>query len=96
MSLSTMERLSYDLKEAIKNQVTMFQLKRLAQAIRLALLQEKTMVVILKEVKSSNRSRGSTLNCTRIKIKLFYYPLRRFQLQQCKRDMKKRLCYYCD
>lgn len=76
MSLSTMERLSYDLKEAIKNQVTMFQLKRLAQAIRLVLLQERTMVVILKEVKSSNRSRGSTLNCTRIKIKAFLLPIK--------------------
>lgn len=41
MSLSTMEKLLYYLKEAIKNQVTMFQLNGLAQAIGLALLQKK-------------------------------------------------------
>ena len=41
MSLSTMEKLLYYLKETIKNQVTMFQLNGLAQAIELALLQKK-------------------------------------------------------
>lgn len=51
MSLSTTERLSYDLKEAIKNQATMFQLNKLAQAIG-TLLQERTMEIILKEVKA--------------------------------------------
>ena len=95
MSLSTTERLSYDLKEAIKNQATMFQLNKLAQAIE-TLLQERTMEIILKEVKGFNRSRVSTLNSTRIRIKGFFYPLRGFQLQLCKRDMKKGLFYYCD
>ena len=47
----------------------MFQLNKLVQAIGLALLQERTMEAILKELKGSNISGGSTLNFTRIKIK---------------------------
>lgn len=55
------------------------------------------METILKELKGSNRSGGSTLNFTRIRIKgFFYYLLRGFQLQRCRRCIKKRLCYYYD
>lgn len=63
---------------------------KLVQAIRLALLQERTMETILKELKGSNRSGGSTLNFIRIRIKgFFYFLLRGFQIQRCKRCMKK-------
>ena len=53
------------------------------------------MEVILKEFKDSNESGGSTMNSTRIII-TNYHPLRRFKLQKCKKDEKKKFCYYCD
>ena len=54
------------------------------------------MEVILKEFKDSNESGGeSTMNFTRIII-TNYHPLRIFQPQKCKRDEKKKFCYYCD
>ena len=50
------------LKDAIKNQVTMFQPNTLTQAIDLALLQEGAMEAILKEAKGVNKGGVSTMN----------------------------------
>ena len=64
-------------KEAIKNQVTLFQPITLTQTIELVLLQNWIIEVILKEFKDSNESGESRMNFTRIII-TNYHPLRRF------------------
>ena len=49
------------MKNAVKNQVTMFRLNILTQTIELALLSERIMKAILKEVKDSNESDGEAI-----------------------------------
>ena len=49
------------MKNAVKNQVTMFRLNILTQTIELALLSGRIMKAILKEVKDSNESDGEAI-----------------------------------
>ncbi|KAH9735939.1 hypothetical protein KPL71_017914 [Citrus sinensis] len=86
------------LKEAIKNQVTMFQPNSLTQAIGLALLQEGAMEAILKEAKGVNKVGVSTMNSfvPKKSDNNRLPPVKRISTAEMQVRREKKLCYYCD
>ncbi|KAH9733790.1 hypothetical protein KPL71_017135 [Citrus sinensis] len=86
------------LKEAIKNQVTMFQPNSLTQAIGLALLQEGAMEAILKEAKGVNKVGVSTMNSfvPKKSDNNRLPPVKRISTAEMQVRREKKLCYYYD
>ena len=87
------------LRDAIKNQVAMFQLKTLIQAVRLALLQESTLEAMIKEAKASTRTMSSHVIPT-AESKLNFMgqipSIKRISAAEMHERRAKKLCYYCD
>ena len=76
----------------------MFRTNTLAQTIELALLHEKTMETILKEVKASNKNGDSIVNSMGIRMNLTSQlpPIKRISTTEMQERWGKILCYYCD
>lgn len=87
-----------DLKDAIKNKVTMFQPNNLTHAIGLAVLQEGAMEAILKEAKGVNKGRVSTVNSSVPKKSdnSRLPPVKQISAAKMQERREKKLCYYCD
>ena len=87
------------LRDAIKNQVAMFQPKMLIQAVGLALLQESTLEAMIKEAKASTRTMSShvipTAESKRNSIGQIS-PIKRISTVEMQERRAKKLCYYCD
>lgn len=88
-----------ELKDAIKNQVAMFQLKTLVQVVGLALLQESILGAKIIEAKALIRKMFSYVTST-TKSKQSSIgkipPIKRISTAKMQLGRDKKLCYYCD
>ncbi|KAH9699109.1 hypothetical protein KPL71_024219 [Citrus sinensis] len=87
------------LRDAIKNQVAMFQPKTLIQAVGLALLQESTLEAMIKEAKASTRTMSSHVIPTVESKRNFMGqipPIKRISAAEMQERRANKLCYYCD
>ncbi|ESR55507.1 hypothetical protein CICLE_v10023331mg, partial [Citrus x clementina] len=87
------------LRDAIKNQVAMFQPKTLIQVVGLALLQESTLEAMIKEAKASTRTMSSHVIPTAESKRnsMGQIPqIKRISAAEMQEKRAKKLCYYCD